>query len=356
VLDDGTCSACAEHERRGREVDWDARARAFAALAERAKERSTGYDCVIPVSGGKDSTWQVVTCLEHGLRPLAVTWKSPGRTPLGSRNLANLVGLGVDHVDYQVDPGVERAFMRRTLLRFGSTAVPMHLALFAIPLSIAVRFGIPLVVWGENSAVEYCGERDDESLSRLTGGWIARYGVTHGTTARDWVSDELTEKQLAAYAGPSEEELQAAEVEAVFLGHFFRWDPVRSYEVASAHGFEARAEGPRTGAYDFADVDDEFISVHHYLKWFKFGLTRSFDNLSLEIRFGRLSREEAIPMLRERGEERPSEDIARLCQFIGLGEEEFAATAERFRNPEIWSRRNGTWVIEDFLVPDWRWS
>ena len=352
---DGVCSACAGHERR-KSIDWDARARAFADLVETTKQSARGYDCVVPVSGGKDSTWQVVTCLEHGLHPLAVTWRTPGRTELGQSNLDNLVALGVDHIDYSIDRDVERRFLRLAYETLGSSGVPMHLALFSIPLRFAVRLEIPLVVWGENSAVEYTGERDDEQAALLTGSWLARHGVTHGTTAHDWVSDTLSEKELAAYVGPSDDELARAGVRAVFLGHFFRWDPAQTYEVARAHGFRERREGPQTGIYAFADVDDRFISIHHYLKWFKFGITRSFDNLSIEIRNERLTRDDAIGVLRERGEERPNQDLESFCEFIAMPVTEFFAIAERFRNREIWTKRNGTWMIEDFIVPDWRWT
>ncbi|MGZ3428089.1 MAG: hypothetical protein ACXVCV_15645, partial [Polyangia bacterium] len=138
-------------------IDWTARARDFAEVVAHAKARSKGYDCVIPVSGGKDSTWQVVTCLEHGLKPLAVTWRPPGRTAIGQKNLENLISLGVDHIDYSIDPRVEKKFTLLAFERYGTTALPMHMAIFAIPLTIATRFSIPLVVWGENSAFEYGG-------------------------------------------------------------------------------------------------------------------------------------------------------------------------------------------------------
>ena len=106
----GVCNACASHALKPT-IDWEARRRTFNDVVAHARSRSKGYDCVIPVSGGKDSTWQVVTCLQAGLNPLAVTWKSPARTEIGARNLANLVSLGVDHVDYQVSPTVERKFL-----------------------------------------------------------------------------------------------------------------------------------------------------------------------------------------------------------------------------------------------------
>ena len=289
-----------------------------------------------------------------GLNPLAVTWKTPGRTPLGQRNLDNLVRLGVDHIDYQVSPRVEARFMLRATESLGIPGLPMHMALFSIPLMVAVRFRIPLVVWGENSAVEYGSTDAALEGARLDAAWLERYGVTGGTTARDWVSDDLTERELTPYFAPAPEELETAGVNAVFLGHFVPWDPQRSLETAVAHGFEA-AEAPRTGFYDYADIDDDFISVHHYFKWPKFGFTRSFDNLSLEIRNGRIAREEAIEVLRRRGDETPGADIERFCAFVGIDRRRFDEIVERFRNPEVWTRQDGAWVIEHFLVPDWSW-
>jgi N-acetyl sugar amidotransferase len=337
-------------------IDWVKRQQDFVAVVENAKRRSRGYDCVIPVSGGKDSTWQVVTCLEHGLNPLAVTWKTPARTAVGARNLANLVTLGVDHMDYQVNPKVERKFLYQALARCGSTAIPMHMAIFSIPVNVAIRFEIPLIVWGENSAFEYAGSGDDRYGFRLDWRWLQQFGVTHGTTARDWVSTDLTQKELTPYFGPSEEELQANGVLAVFLGYYFPWDPATSLRVARAHGFEVSTEGPRTGYYNYADIDDDFISIHHYLKWYKFGFTRLFDNLSLEIRNGRMTRDQAIEVVRQRGDQTPHEDIARFCDFVGITLEHFWDVAEKFRNPNIWVRSQGRWIMPDFLIPDWSWN
>jgi N-acetyl sugar amidotransferase len=350
----GVCNACIAHNLKP-EIDWAARETAFREVAARAKSRGNGYDCLIPVSGGKDSTWQVVQCLDYGLNPLAVTWKSPARTAIGARNLANLISLGVDHIDYQVNPKVEKKFMVEALARYGSTAIPMHMALFNIPLKLAVKFDIPLVVWGENSAFEYGGTEEERVGFRLDERWLKKYGVTHGTTARDWISARLTEKELTPYFGPNERELNDKGVVAVFLGYYFSWDPENSLRVALEHGFKARDEGPKTGYYDYADIDDDFISIHHYLKWHKFGFTRLFDNLSLEIRNGRISRDEAVRIVRERGDQTPREDIEKFCAFAGITRQQFFQLIEKFRNPEIWVKRGGKWMIEDFLIPDWQW-
>ena len=356
VLDaNGVCNACAAHDTK-KDIDWEAREGAFGDVVQHAKSRSRGYDCLIPVSGGKDSTWQVVTCLEYGLNPLAVTWKSPARTEIGARNLANLVSLGVDHIDYQVNPKVERKFLYESLARFGSTAIPMHMALFNIPLTLAVRLDIPLVVWGENSAFEYGGTGEQRRGFRLDSEWLRRFGVTHGTTAEDWVSDRLTRAELTPYFGPSDTEMDAKGMLAAFLGYYFPWDPETSLGVARAHGFRSREEGPRVGYWNYADIDDDFISIHHYLKWYKFGFTRAFDNLSIEIRNGRLSREDAIAWLRARGDDTPSEDIDSFCRFVGITPQHFFDVIEKFRNETVWGRRNGHWAIDDFLIPDWKWQ
>lgn len=353
---DGVCNACKAHIGR-KSIDWGARERALREVISNAKARSRGYDCLVPVSGGKDSTWQVVKCLDYGLTPLAVTWKTPARTAIGQRNLDNLVSLGVDHIDYQVNPRVEARFMLKAFGRFGSTAIPMHLALFNIPLSIAVRFGISLVVWGENSAFEYGSP--DEALTgfRLDGMWLQRHGVTHGTTATDWIDGELTAKQLTAYFGPDDDALEAQGVNAMFLGYYLPWDPETTRATAAAHGFEYRQGAARTGYYDYADIDDDFISLHHWMKWYKFGFTRLFDNLSLEIRNGRITREQALAIIRERGDQTPNADIERFAAFAGIPSKRFFEIAERFRDPEIWKRRpDGVWHIPGFLIPEWRWT
>src|SRR5262249_4809099 len=143
---------------------------------------------------------------------------------------------------------------------------------------------------------------------------------------------------LDPYFGPGDAALEEAGVLAAFLGYYFRWDPKLTAEVAEAHGFRRRSEGARTGVYDFADLDDDFISIHHWLKWYKFGFTRTFDNLSLEVRNGRLTRAQAIERLRRRGDETPHADIEKFCAWLGITTEHFFEIAERFRNHDIWQR------------------
>jgi N-acetyl sugar amidotransferase len=355
---EGVCNACRAHATK-RDIDWSSRAALLQDVARTARERAAprGYDCIIPVSGGKDSTWQTIKCLELGLKPLAVTWKTPARTEIGRGNLENLVALGVDHVDWQISPKIEARFMLKTLERFGSTAIPMHLALFNIPLNLAARLRIPLVLWGENSAFEYGAASQAHTGFLLDEAWLRTYGVTHGTSAADWIDDELSAKDLAAYFGPSAAELKDADVRAIFLGYYLPWDPDETRRVAAEHGFRANAGHARTGYYDYADIDDDFISIHHWIKWYKFGFTRLFDNLSLEIRNGRMTRSAALEVIRANGEQRPVSDIEKFCAFAGIGTQCFFEICERFRNPNVWQRGDdGIWHIPGFLIKEWGWQ
>ncbi len=354
-LDDkGVCNACNMHNTK-QITDWEQREKDFGEVVKNAKSKSKGYDCIIPVSGGKDSTWQVVKCLEYNLNPLAVTWKTPARTEIGQKNLDNLVSLGVDHIDYQINPKVEKKFLYESLVKYGSTAIPMHMALFNIPLNIAVKFDIPLVVWGENSATEYGTDDETTKGFKLDGNWLRKFGVTQGTTAQDWISENLTKKELKPYFGPDEKELEKKGISAIFLGYYFRWDPETSLKIASANGFKVRKEGPKVGYYNYADIDDDFISIHHWLKWYKFGFTRLCDNLSLEIRNGRITRDEAIKIISKHGDETPRKDINKFCEFVGIKEKHFFELAENFRNTNIWVNKTGVWQIKEFLIPDWKW-
>ncbi|MFN3201139.1 MAG: N-acetyl sugar amidotransferase [Bradymonadia bacterium] len=368
---EGVCTACRGHDDKVRHIDWSGRADALKAIVDRAKSRSTGYDCVVPVSGGKDSWYQVIQCQRLGLNPLAVTWRTPGRTTLGQRNLDGLIRhLGVDHIDYTLNPDVERRFMKKAFERVGAVGLPMHMALFAIPLKMAVQMRIPLVVWGENPQLEYGGEEAERQATRLDQAWLARHGCLMGTTVEDWIDEEatgddrLTARELTAWRVPTFEGAQADFVpESIFLGAFMPWDSFENVKAAQAHGFEYAESDRRMGTWSFADIDCEFMSLHHYLKWFKFGFTRAFDNLSVQIRQGQLTRDEAIERLSALGPQHPHADIEAFCAFVGEPVEWFYRVCERFRDPKVWQQRvfhtssgpTQRWEIPDFIVEPWSW-
>jgi len=333
----GNCTACNNFSIKEK-VNWKDRESEFRKLVKKIKKKKLRYDCIIPVSGGKDSTWQTIKCLEYDLNPLAVTWKSPQRTKIGQENLDNLISLGVDHIDWSVNPNIEKKLTLDSYKKFGAIAIPMHLAMFNIPALLASNFKIPYIIWGENSAVEYGNSNKRDNQKILSDKWYKNYGVTHNTKAKDWVSKKLPQKKMSSYFDYKTYGNKNFNPQSIFLGYFFKWDPQQTFAIAKKFGFK-EGVAARTGYYKFADIDDDFISIHHWLKWYKFGFTRLFDNLSLEIRNKRITRDEALKIIKIDGLHPPIEDIKKYCKYCNITIETFFKIAERFRNKKIWKKK-----------------
>ena len=351
----GVCSACKFSLQKSKFINWRLRKNKFIKLIKKNKKTS-GYDCVIPVSGGKDSTWQVITALDYNLKPLCVTWNTPARNKIGQRNLKNLIKLGVDHIDFTINPKVEKKFILNSFKKFGNPLIPMHMAIHSIPISVAMKFKIPLVIWGENSASEYGGNENYLFKNKMSRKWKKLYGVTHGTTAKNWISKDLSAKDLLPYNWPTDKMIKKSKISEIFLGYYFKWDPQKIFKISQKYGFSS-AFKPKTGLYSYADIDDEFlISVHHWMKWYKFGFTRLWDNLTLEIRNKRISRDKAISIVKKSGNQVPRIEIKKFCEYLNISDKKFYQIVNKFRNKKIWSRVKNKWVIKNFLIENWKWK
>lgn len=352
----GICSACNNFNLGTKEIDWDEQLLKFEILVSAVKKLNKSYDCLIPVSGGKDSTWQTSVCLEYGLNPLTFTYAPPRRTELGRLNLENLINLGVDHIDVRVNPKIEKVFLLESFKKTGNLGTPMHTAVFNGARSIAHKFDIPLIIWGEDSSVEYGTGKVGSEDNQMNETWLKKYGVSNGVVAAEWSNLlGIKENEFNIYNGISDSELENKKIKSIFLGNYFKWDPVRVFDIAKNKGFESSVSA-KLGLYKFADLDDDFISVHHWIKWYKFGFTRLFDNLSLEIRNKRISRLNAIELLKITGNQKPIKEIEIICDFMEIKVEEFNDICEKFRNREIWQNYNGIWKIKRFIIEEWHWE
>jgi N-acetyl sugar amidotransferase len=345
----GICNACINHQNK-KYINWKKKFLQLKKFISKIKKNTKDrFDCLIPVSGGKDSTWQTYNCLKLGLKPLTFTWKNPSLTSIGHKNLNNLINLGVDNIQWTVNPAVEPKFMLKTFKQVGSTAIPMHFAIHNIARNIAEKFSIPLIIWGENSAVEY-GENSKHDLSTfMSSNWRKYYGVTNNTVINNWIGTDITKSDLISYILNKKKKIYE-----IFLGNFIKWDPVKICAFSKKIGFKINDKA-RTGIYRFADIDDNFISIHHWMKWYKFGITRDFDNLSIEIRNSRISRSEAIDILKKKKNYLPLDDIKKFCKYTNIDTKEFFFIAEKFRNKNIWYKINNKWRILNFIINDWKW-
>lgn len=352
----GLCSGCLGHLIKEREVDWVSRERQFISLVADAKSKGCSYDCIVPVSGGKDSWYQVIMAQKYGLDVLAVTWKTHGRTPAGQKNIDKLVQqLNVDHIEYTIAPDTDRRFTKIAFEETGVSGLPMHMAIFTIPLRLAVQMRIPLVLWGENPQLEYGGTNTEQLKTTLDEEWLSKHGCMLETNSESWIGKAgLTSSDLAGYRLPNFN--SDFTIQSIFLGSFFKWNSFDNTEVSKSFGFEYLDADGKTGAWTFADIDCDFISIHHFLKWYKFGMSRAFDNLSVQIRYGMITREEALATLSRLGPQIPLNDITAFCSFLKTDTDWFWRVCEKHRNKNIWKKSGGLWQVQDFILDEFSWE
>jgi N-acetyl sugar amidotransferase len=337
---EGICSACRSYEARV-EVDWNARRRELLEIVVQYRSDSgSNYDCIVPVSGGKDSTSQVLRLRELNLNPLCVTATTDSLSDIGRRNIENLKRLGVDYVEVTPNPVVRRRINRLALTQVGDISWPEHVLIFTIPVRIAVQFQIPLLVWGENPQHEYGGPAGAAGDNTLTRRWLEEFGGLLGLRVSDLIGQERIEpRDLIQYTYPSDDELARVGVTGLFLGYYLPWDGYSNALYAQAHGFESFDRTVEGSLVDYENLDNHQTGIHDYFKFLKYGFGRATDIACLHIRRGRLSREDGLRLV-ERLDGRfpwtylgkPIEDI---LDEIDMTLEEFVQVCDRFTNKKL---------------------
>lgn len=337
---EGVCSACRYFEKRGA-VDWAARKTELLTILERYRSKDgSNYDCLIPVSGGKDSHYQVIKMLELGMNPLCVTGTTCSLSAVGRRNIENLKGLGVDYLEVTTNRVVRRKLNRFALQNVGDISWPEHVTIFTVPVRIAVQMGIPLIIWGENSQNEYGGPAADAENSTLNRRWLEEFGGLLGLRVSDLIGTEGIERRhLIQFAYPSDEELRRVGVTGLFLGHYLPWDGYHNAMIAQGHGFETFPHFVEGSFANYENLDNHQTGIHDYFKFLKFGFGRATDIACLHIRRGRISRENGLTLVRKHDGKFPwtylGKPIEEILGEIDLSLDEFIAICDRFTNKKL---------------------
>ena len=343
IDDEGICSACRYFDSRD-EVDWEARRRELDSILERYRSPDgSNYDCLIPVSGGKDSTYQAIRMLELGMTPLCVTATTDMLSPIGRRNIENLKRLGVDYVEVTTNPVVRRRINRLALKHVGDISWPEHVTIFTVPVRIAVQMGIRLIVWGENPQQEYGGPAGAAVNNALDRRWLEEYGGLLGLRVSDLIGQEGIEaKDLIQYTYPSDADLQATGVTGVFLGYYLPWDGYGNALYAQAHGFETYHKAVEGSLVNYENLDNIHTGIHDYFKFLKYGFGRATDLACLHIRRGRLRRSEALVLVRRHDGTFPAvylgTPIEDVLEEIDMSLEEFVKICDRFTNRKLFEQ------------------
>lgn len=333
---EGVCSACrfAEHKA---SVDWTVRETELRILCDRQRKGNGEFDVIVPVSGGKDGGYvahQLKT--RYGMTPLCVTWAPLLPTEIGERNLAAFVASGFDVIQGRPNGITARKLARLAFEHMGDPFLPFIYGQTNFPLQMAVRYQIPLIMYGENGEVEYGGDmKNAHRPTREIADHDAHY--FSGKPPEFWTQHGITQAELKPFDGPSGYDQLFPEIH--FMSYYHKWDPQENFYYCAQHtGFSTNPE--RTdGTYSkYASLDDKLDGLHYYLAYLKFGIGRSTSDSAHEIRDGKITREEGVALVHKFDGEFPRKHFAEVCEYMGCTETEalLILSLWRGRSPQVW--------------------
>lgn len=338
--DSGICSACRSYERRAN-IDWKFRKEELFSILERYRSKNgENWDCIIPVSGGKDSHFQVLKMLEYDMTPLCVTATTCDLSEVGRKNIENIKNLGVDYLEFSPDKKIRRSLNRIGLYQVGDISWPEHVSIFTIPIQVAVHYNIPLIIWGENSQNEYGGPAAASENNILNRRWLEEFGGMLGLRVTDLVGlNGIKQKDLLPYIYPPDSDLQRCQITGLFLGYYLPWDGYSNALIAQAHGFTTLSKTVEGSCVNYENLDNHQTGIHDYFKFLKFGFGRASDITSLHVRRGRLSREDACKIVRLHDGKFPwtylSKPIEDILDPLNINLENFIKICDKFTNKRL---------------------
>ena len=349
--EEGICYPCLNYERR-KTIDWGARWQELEALANRYRgSNGEYYDCIVTVSSGKDSYHQVYTMKERlGMNPLLVSLDNFSWTETGRQNMWNL--LEVFGCDLHVLSLNRRIAKQMTRKAFAYQLIPTWYwdrAVYAYPLQVAIKLNIPLIVYGENINFEYGGIQSEEIYSALD---QINNDVVKPIPWEVWLDDQIQMKDLNPLIYPTPQEIEAAKLKPIYLSYFEPWDGYEHFEWAKGYGFKSlEDEWVREGlSENYDQIDTIGYNVHPWLKFIKFGHQHNTDVLSQGVRAGRITREEAVRLVKEREHILDRRMLGDFLEFTGYAEQEFWEIVDRFANHEILEKREDIWRLKPEVI------
>lgn len=350
--EEGICNACRSFEKR-KEIDWETRRKEFFQVFDRYRSTDgSNWDCIIPVSGGKDSTYQVLKVLQLGLNPLCVTATTCHLSEIGRKNIENIKSFGVDYIEFSPNIVVRRKLNKIGLTQVGDISWPEHVGIFTIPVRAAVEFNVPLIVWGENSQNEYGGPAAASENNVLNRRWLEEFGGLLGLRVSDLVGlDGIEQRHLVPYSYPTDAELSRVGVTGIFLGYYFPWDGYSNALIAQANGFVTKETVVEGSVVNYENLDNHQTGIHDYFKFLKFGFGRASDITCLHLRRGRITREFAVDFVKKHDGKFPwtylDKPIEEILAPLDVSLEEFVKICDRFTNKKIFLTDSRGNLIKD---------
>jgi len=338
----GVCSACLAYEKRAT-IDWNVRYNELKKLCDKYRGKfGNNYDCIIAVSGGKDSHYQTYVMKEQmGMNPLLVTVEDNfPMTEAGKHNIQNISEeFGCDILSLKPNRKIQKKIMRKTFEKYGKPTWYIDRLIYTYPIHIATKFGIPLVIYGENISYEYGGPNAVETHSANE---QIFNGVASDIPWEELIDEDISMKDLSLCVFPDESALKNLRLDSIYLSYFVRWNSVDNYLFAKKRGFQDLTHEWKREHHieDFDQVDSRAYLVHPWMKYPKFGHATATDYASRFIRYGLISRQEAIQLVKEHDSKLDSLAIRDFCEFLGYSVREFWEIVDKFYNKDIFEKDN----------------
>lgn len=344
---DGLCNACSNAEDKWKGIDWEARRKEFLELLDKYRSKDGFWDCIVPWSGGKDSSAIAYKLkYEFGMNPLLVTFSPQVPNEVGIYNREALVQKGFDHIFFRPNQKVHRRLAKRFFIERGNHKIAWDAGVNVIPVQVAVKYRIPLIFYAEHGESEYGGKVLKEESKKLRDFTeVIEHQV--GDDPRNWIDEEIDIKDLNPYIYPDLGEVASVGMKALYFAYFFKWSSYENY-VYIKDKFEFRTcPGGRTeGTYtDFDSLDDKSDNLYYYLQYIKFGFGRATRDASRMIQNKQLTREAALDLARKYDHEFPALYFKDMLEYLSLTEKEFYDIVDKHRNSEIWEKSPEGWRL-----------
>lgn len=345
-----TCNACvAAQDKKSHVIDYEKRRNQFFSLVDVIK-RNRGnlpYDCIVPWSGGKDSSAVALKLkIEHGLNPLLVTFNPLIATEVGKHNRDALINFGFDSIFIQTNRKISSLLSRRFLVERGNPKLHWDAGINSAIFRVALQFGIKYIFYAEHGESTYGGKVLHEESERIRDHEeVMEHQI--GDYPDNWADGvEVKKDDIALYLMPEESELKDAGIEAHYYGYYFPWNVVDNFRyVNSLIDFRRHPLGRTCGTVtDYDSLDDHIDDIYYYLQYIKFGFGRAIRDLSRQIQFGELERDDALKLAKLYDGEYPKESLAHALNFLNISTDEFEAIVDQHRPSSIWEKKNGVWV------------
>lgn len=346
---EGICAACQSYERR-KQIDWNLRYKELEKLCEKYRgcNGKGAYDCAIAVSGGKDSHYQV-HLMKNVMKMNPILFSVEDNFPMteaGKHNIRNISEeFGCNIISLKPNISAQKRLMRYMFETYGKPTWYLDRLIYTYPLHMALKFNTSLLVYGENVSYEYGGEDYIETYSAKE---QLKNGVAIGVDENELIQNAgVTEEDLFLTKAPSIEEMDR--LDPMYVSYFIPWNSFANYEFARKHGFhDLEHEWDRSHHVEnFDQIDSRAYLVHSWMKYPKFGHASATDYAARMVRYGMISREEAIALVRERDHNLDSKSVRDFCTFVGYSETEFWNIVNKFYNEDLFTKNDyGKWVLK----------